>query len=712
MKKYVNIIFKHRKPLIALFVILNIVAIFGVAKMKLNTDFALFTTNDSKYEERLDDLEVTFGSSNQITVMVEASEFNQEELNQLITIQTKFNTIDNLSSIQGVAPETIMLNMTAVYIENVTPEMLTQYYSSFGDFSPIKEKDDTFYFIYTLIATDDFNKDDVLEIESILDSVTLESYIAGDTYNQYKLVTYITGILILLPPLAILIILIVFRLQLGAFKPTILSVLPAAIGSLWTFGIIGYIGNEVSIMTAIVPIFIIVIGSADGLHFITHYQEAIEKKMDNKTAMERTLKVVGIPMIITTLTSMAGFIALLTMNTDSIVDLAVFSALGILLAGVATWYVLPVILSGGMNIQSKSVGKHDNNTNNLLKKVWGVPAFIVAIVIIALGLLFTPAIRNEFDMLSVYKNYTDTAKSAEKLQEVNGGSIPLFIEYKVDDIITVEVLNDLKELTTSLSELEEVEKVINPYSMIEHVYFQQSNSTFSSDMELKQFYAVLSMNESMPIHTMISEESNTLRLFLYSSDLENDTLGVIETFIEENNEHAQITGVQYLLRDLNVQLNSMQVTSIALALALVLIMLSISLRDIKTAVISILPILITISSVYAMLGITGISLNITTVLIFSISIGVGIDYAVHYSSVFKLYKKETGNHHESIKKAFNDVSKPVIANALGVSLGLSALMLSPFTIHMNISILMWVSMIVSVFVTLTLIPSILNKLKQ
>ena len=118
--------------------------------------------------------------------------------------------------------------------------------------------------------------------------------------------------------------------------------------------------------------------------------------------------------------------------------------------------------------------------------------------------------------------------------------------------------------------------------------------------------------------------------------------------------------------------------------------------------------MVTVVAIYGVMGMTGIPLNITTVIIFSISIGVGIDYAVHYSSVYKMYLNETKDSPKSAQLAFKNVSRPVIANALGISLGLSVLMLSPLTIHLNVSILMWVGMIVSVFVTLTFLPFIFS----
>ncbi len=122
--------------------------------------------------------------------------------------------------------------------------------------------------------------------------------------------------------------------------------------------------------------------------------------------------------------------------------------------------------------------------------------------------------------------------------------------------------------------------------------------------------------------------------------------------------------------------------------------------------------MITVVALYGFLGLSGIPLNITTVIIFSITIGVGIDYAVHFSSIYKHYLIETGDSVLAVKKAYKNSSRPIITNAIGISLGLSVLMLSPLNIHLNVSILMWVSMTISVLVTLTLLPTIFLKIKR
>ncbi|QWB96203.1 MMPL family transporter [Mycoplasmatota bacterium] len=409
MKKYTNFIFSNKKILFILFMLLNISALIGITQIKLDTNFSSFSPTSSIYQDRLDDLESIFGELNQLVIVTEVNDLTDTVLEDVHAIQSQLSALGSVTYVEGAAPDELLINGTLVPYASLSKEQIINYYAVFEDFSPLKIEGDQYTYVYTLFITDDFTASNITAIEDILDTYSYDSYISGDTYNQLKITDYIIKILLLLPPLALIIIFLVFRWQMGAIKPTLLSVLPAGIGALWTFGIIGWIGNEVSILTAIVPIFIIVIGSADGLHFMSHYQDSIAEGKPTKEALLSTLKLVGIPMIVTTLTSIAGFLSLLTIDTESIKDLSVYSGVGILLAGIATWYVLPLILSTGINISRKNNKEAKFNPAKSLKKLIGLPSLLLVLIIVIVSSLNYGKINNEFNMLMVYKDSTIVA---------------------------------------------------------------------------------------------------------------------------------------------------------------------------------------------------------------------------------------------------------------------------------------------------------------
>ncbi|HOO44563.1 MAG TPA: hypothetical protein PKU69_05770, partial [Bacillota bacterium] len=102
MKKYVDFVFKNKKALFVVFIILNLVSIYGITRVKLNTDFSLFSTNDSIYEQRLAEMEDTFGSIEQMTVLIEHDAFTNDIKDDFILIQQAFAQMEHVRFVEGV----------------------------------------------------------------------------------------------------------------------------------------------------------------------------------------------------------------------------------------------------------------------------------------------------------------------------------------------------------------------------------------------------------------------------------------------------------------------------------------------------------------------------------------------------------------------------------------------------------------------------------
>ncbi len=196
---------------------------------------------------------------------------------------------------------------------------------------------------------------------------------------------------------------------------------------------------------------------------------------------------------------------------------------------------------------------------------------------------------------------------------------------------------------------------------------------------------------------------------VFPTDFDNETLEALEVSVKDSKLNGQLTGVQFLMKEMNASMISGQFRSILFTFGLIIIMLLIALRSIRLTVIASLPIAITSIILYGFLGLTQISLNVLTATIFSITLGIGVDYAIHYTSIYKYYSDKGDSL--AAEHALKYTARPVIANALGLSLGMSALWISPLKIHMHISLLMWVAMMVSVLISLTLIPTLLQKKK-
>jgi len=133
-------------------------------------------------------------------------------------------------------------------------------------------------------------------------------------------------------------------------------------------------------------------------------------------------------------------------------------------------------------------------------------------------------------------------------------------------------------------------------------------------------------------------------------------------------------------------------------------MLLLTIRRFGAAVVALIPIVITITAILGMLSISKFNLNILTANMSAIAVGVSVDYSIHLISGIHYFRKQGLSRRDSVDSALSSVSRPVLANAFGLAIGLSVLFFSPLRIHMQVASVMWVAMVVSSMAALLLIP--------
>jgi predicted RND superfamily exporter protein len=147
-----------------------------------------------------------------------------------------------------------------------------------------------------------------------------------------------------------------------------------------------------------------------------------------------------------------------------------------------------------------------------------------------------------------------------------------------------------------------------------------------------------------------------------------------------------------------------QVGSLGLAFVLVAAMLFIAYRRVRETLAGLAPLVLTIGALLGFIALSGIQLNLVTAIVSSIVLGVGLDYSIHFIAAIDCARADGPGY---ILRAVDTAGRPIVANALGIALGLTGLWLSPFAVHGKISMIMWVSMTTAALSALVVIPLIL-----
>lgn len=711
--RYSNFVKKNRKKFFLIIIIANIFALLGVVRIHISADFNVFMPKDSAAKKIYDEMNQTFQSGEQLMLMIEFDDelLNLKNLKRIYEIQDLIKSIDGVKSVIPPLPEKLPIGFNLLDMRKISSKDLDKVVDFIEDMKEsvnIKAKDGKYYAMYMIIP------DNKINVRSLMKSLEkklkdYKFYVSGNSYLEAKIFDYILLIVFTLPPIALILILNIFRWQIGNLKATFFSVMPAGIAALWTMGMLGWTGRELSIVTVLVPIFTIVMGSADGLHFVSHFLENRQNGLSNVESLSITLESVGRAMIMTTLTTMAGFLSLATINSNSMVQMGIFASVGIGLAAVATWFVLPVIL-----VESKEfkIKRPALNIATFFENFSEKKALFASIFI---AIAFLPglfSLKANFNVLGLYKSYTRVRKNVEKIQEVFESALPVFLVYSDSNVLKPEFASSIIELQDQIKNIEGVQKVVSIYDIIslinERLYGQKEYPQI-----LPRVLLIKRLLPSEQINNFVDRSGKNGRSMIFLRDLDNRTLDDLGQIISMNKNRLpaskiQLAGIPFVIEEMNNSIISQQMKSVALALLFVFILLLISQKNFITPFLSIIPILITLIALFGFMGYSGIDLNIVTVTIASIIIGVGIDYSIHFVELFKYYHKTDKTN--ALQKTFESVSRPILANALGLAIGLTAMFLSPLMIHSYLATIMWVTMLTSSFVSLTLLPFLIGKI--
>ena len=290
----------------------------------------------------------------------------------------------------------------------------------------------------------------------------VELAFSGNPVVFASVVDKLSLFLLFIPPVVLILLVATFFATIGDRRLSVMALIPAALGAIWTFGLIFGLGNEIDIVTVIVPVFVIVMGSADGLHFVTHFQEEAENP-DRVDRVRSALAHVGVPMILTTISTAAGFLSLVATNVHPIQQLGLFTAIGITFAGIISFFSLPALLSR-MDIEAGHrtalLGPRVTRGLKALVRV-RTPALIVSAILVVFALIGLPQLDVNPDQLFFFKDGDPVRLAFEKTEEIFGGATPLMGEFAFDPTAGPQQLARLEAVSADLEALPGIREVFS-----------------------------------------------------------------------------------------------------------------------------------------------------------------------------------------------------------------------------------------------------------
>ena len=563
-----------------------------------------------------------------------------------------------------------------------------------------------------------------IEIKNKVEALNLPEtlYFGGLPMMMNDISELILADIVWLLPIVFVIIALILLLSFRSFRGVLLPLLTAGIAVIWTIGIMVITGYELTIISNIIPVVLLAVGSAYTIHVLNSINH--NKLKDKKQALIKALFYVIVPVILAAVTTAAGFIsfvfgAYLTM----IKDFGIFTAIGTLIALLLSIFFVPALISA-LSMYNKKVETEQTEKKNILSHAilqplvnlllkhpkYTLTAWSIFLLLSIGGMFF---IKTSVNMADYFKKDNPTRVSEDVMQKKFGGSLPVFVVFE-GDMQSPDVLKMMIKTEHFMKEDPNIAITQSVADLVEQMNdaMGEGKSIPSDRAKIEQLWFLLDGQDIMP--QLVSDELDkgiiqSKYASVDSKEIENFTIKM-HKFIQENlseNYKIELTGMPSVYVKLNDSLIKSQFTSLLIAIIMVLLVVGMLLRSISKGVFATIPIIATIIILFGFMGITGIPLDIATVLVGSIALGIGIDYSIHIISGFNSHFKENGDAEKAIGKTIMTSGKAVIINVISVAAGFLVLIFSQVVPLQNFGILVAISMFGSGIGALTLLPVIL-----
>ena len=568
--------------------------------------------------------------------------------------------------------------------------------------------DENDVFILFLVGSKEYGNashEQLREIERILEMERVEYYILSTSYLELKSIEYVVRILRYFPLIASLMIFLIFYFRIRSNLSTIVSLIPAISGSIWIMGMYGWIGKNITLENVLIPVITIIIGSAYGMHFVTHYIK-FRDRCGIVEAMKKTVGEVGIPILLSTLTTTTGFLSLLFTDSPSMREFGLSTAIGIFLVFLCSMLFLPSFSTFLKPMKSIGLGfRIFHRTIPFLMSRKAVVLFLILVFSIS---PFIYTIKVEFSPTRFFKGNTDIGRSLRTIERLTGYTIPVFAMLKFDkDPLSSDISSRVLKLEDELVKRGLAYRTFSVYSMLRAL---SKNIGFNIAGFLSLRYMVRLRN-AIPIEKLLNIGDRSIRIFIFPRNDSTKTLKEIERLVMSFNTGAvekKIWGFQYEYMEANEKLVENQLKSLSFALFTIYLMMILTMRNIVVGTLTMIPVLGMLLFVFGFMGILKIDLNVITSYVANIAIGAGIDYSIHLSYTY-LKESEGKKSTRAMFRTLSITGTAIIANAFGIGAGFLSLYFSPMKIHTDVGILMFISMVISSIFTLLFLPRTILK---
>ena len=597
-----------------------------------------------------------------------------------------------------------------------------------------------------------FNSNLVFEIRSVLDqykdNATL--YLGGPAMITSDMMDYIRSDLVIFGIAVASIFALMLYLFFGNIWFVFFPILNAFLTTFVTAGFLGFMDWKISVVSSNFIALLLILTISLTVHVLVKINELQSESTDRKQALINAVDQMFLPCFFAALTTAVAFLSLLLGDLKPVIEFGKMMAFGISIAFLFTFSFLPSAISLINKLKAQDLLSLHRITNSILIYTKKNTAFIYAIYLFTFA-VFLYGVSNiivENRFIDYFDEETEIHQGMLEIDKNLGGTATLDIiikeppqsfsdEFLEDDLFDESLFDDDSSNASgywwniySLSELEEIHDYLDSLPEIGKVLSVASgiklarminNDEDLNDLELALLRSVLpeDIRETL-LYSYINKDDSIVRISTRVNESaeslnRNELLQKINYDLQNKfnleADRYEITGLAVLYNNMLQSLFQSQIGSLIVVFSVIAIMLLLIFKSFKIMIIGLIPNIFVASSVIGILGLLKIPLDIMTITVAAISVGMAVDNTIHYIYRYKKEMKITHSVEQALYNAHTTTGRAIFYTATTIATGFSILYLSNFFPTQLFGIFTALAMLIAFISSLSLLPNLLVKFK-
>lgn len=537
---------------------------------------------------------------------------------------------------------------------------------------------------------------------------------------------------------ALIVTSLIFFFFFRSFRATLISMIVVLIGVMWTFGILGWLQYEITVLTALIPPLIIVIGIPNCIFLINKYQHEVKKHGNKAKSLQRVITKVGNATLMTNVTTASGFATFIITESKLLDEFGIVASLSILAIFLLCLFIIPIIYSFMPppkdrhleHLNKRWIGGFVNWMESMVK-YHRISIYLTALALLILSFIGMYQIKISGSLIEDMPKKTQFFKDINFFDEEFNGIMPLeiLIDTKrkkgVMKLSTLKRINELEEL---INETPELSRPISIVSLVKYSKqaFYNGNPKFyqlptSQENNFILSYAKKSSSDMDLINNFVDSTGQYARITTFMKDIGTDRMEFIEENLQskinslfpKDRYDVIITGKARVFQKGTNYLVKNLMLSLSLAIFLISLFMAYMFRSIRMILVSLVPNLLPLLVTAGLMGYLGVPIKPSTILVFSIAFGISVDDTIHFLAK---YRQELQANHWKIRKsvyaALRETGVSMFYTSIVLFFGFSVFTISSFGGTVALGALVSATLLFAMLANLLLLPSLLLSLER